>query len=115
MESRQIRRPCASPAAPRQNERTSLARACLCVYLGVASVAALAEAFWRSTRGSTGPVTTCRGTGLWSREPEPPTPGSSDSAWSSWPLLRLLAGLGAGALWPLWAAAIALKALLRQY
>ncbi|AJF97278.1 hypothetical protein TW95_gp0544 [Pandoravirus inopinatum] len=97
---------------PGQSGWTVLIKACLCVYSGVALVAALVEALLWSTRRATGLVTACRGIGIWPREPAPPTPGTGDTLWSSRSAC-LLVGLGTGALWPVWAAA-ALVILLRR-
>ncbi|AVK75236.1 hypothetical protein pqer_cds_814 [Pandoravirus quercus] len=99
-------------ATPRQSGWPVVIKACFCVYSGAALIAVLVEALLWSTRRATGLVTACRGIGIWPREPAPPTPGTGDTTWSS-RRASLLVGLGAGALWPVWAVA-ALVILLRQ-
>lgn len=112
MEGRRIWRRCRSSARHQSHSGwRTLARACLCVYSGVALVAALAEAFLWRTRSGLGLVAACRGTGPWPCEPAPPAPGTGDAPWSAWPAC-LLVGFGAGTMWPVWAAAVVV--LLRR-
>ncbi|AGO82904.1 hypothetical protein pdul_cds_733 [Pandoravirus dulcis] len=112
MEGRRICQWCCASPARHRSGWTALARACLCIYSGVALVAVLVEArLWR-TRGALGLVSACRGTGPWPLEPAPPAPGTGDSLWSAWPAC-LLMGLGAGVVWPAWAVA-ALAILVRD-
>ncbi|BCU02714.1 hypothetical protein [Pandoravirus japonicus] len=101
MEGRRICRSCCASPARHRTGWTASARACLCVYSGVALIAALVEAYLWRTRGALGLLSACRGTGPWPLEPAPPTPGTCDSLWSTWPAC-LLVGFGAGALWPAW-------------
>nr|UMO78505.1 hypothetical protein [Pandoravirus belohorizontensis] len=97
---------CAPPVWRQSRSRwATLARACLCVYSGIALVAALVEAFLWRTRGGLGLVAACHGTGLWPCELAPPAPGTGDRRWSAWPAC-LLVGFGAGTMWPVWAAAV---------